>query len=305
MFTMPRLPMTAAALALTLAACGAERTQEQNLEEAASNLANLMPIPATAPTLDRSGLIDAAEEAASAFATGTDDSGLQRSMSGRRFAFRMAFGCPGYPLPDAGAPAMRLKVREDGKSYEVRATFSLDAAEAGLAKPADDAKGTPSPDALPVVEAVEGFWIQRPWLRAEQCPKYPIQPIETKRDGEPGAADAKGAIDKPTLAKIAPDRTIGLARFFTSADSRVGARAGRDYVKVATIAESTKPPPGVFLVVEGRLRAWPDGKVIECRDAMDEGRPTGGRPSCIIGTTIDRVAFERADDRSVIAEWSN
>lgn len=305
MLTLPRLPITAIVLVFSLAACRAERTPDQNLEEAASNLANLMPIPATAPTLDRSGLIDAAEEAASAFATGTDDSGLQRSMAGRRFAFRMAFGCPGYPLPDSAAPSMRLKVREDGKSYEVRATFSLTAADAGLARPADDATRKANSDTLPAIEAVEGFWIQRPWMRAEQCPKYPIHLDDAKVDGELSVTDTKKASDKPPVAKIAPDHSIGLARFFTTADSRVGARAGRDYVKVVTIDEGSKPPPGVFLVVEGRLRAWPDGKVIECRDAIDDGRPTGGRPSCIIGTTIDRVAFERADDRSVIAEWSN
>ncbi|MEO8619093.1 MAG: hypothetical protein ABI412_07000, partial [Sphingomicrobium sp.] len=234
MLTLFRTPMTIAALALSLAACGGERTQDQNLEDAASNLANLMPIPATAPTLDRSGLIDAAEEAASAFATGTDDSGLQRSMSGRRFAFRMAFGCPGYPLPDAATPSMRLKIRDDGKSYEVRATFSLDAADAGFAKSSIPAPVTTSPDAPPAVESVEGFWIQRPWLRAEQCPKFPLQPSEPKGDEGTGVAATKKGSDG-SAAMIEPDRTVGLARFFTSADSRVGARAGRDYVKVATI----------------------------------------------------------------------
>ncbi len=297
--------MTAAALSLSLAACGGERTQEQNLEDAASNLANLMPIPTTASTLDRSGLINAAEEAASAYATGTDDGDMQRSMSGRRFAFRMAFGCPGFPLPDAAAPSMRLKMREDGKSYEVRATFSLNAADAGFAKPSASAPATAGPDPSPVVETVEGFWIQRPWLRAEQCPKFPLQPVSPNADGEKETPKADAGGDQQLPVPIEPDRTIGIARFFTSSDSRVGAREGRDYVKIATIAEGKPPPPGIFLVVEGRLRAWPDGKVIECRDALENGKPTGGRPSCIIGTTIDRVAFERADDRAVIAEWSN
>jgi hypothetical protein len=60
-----------------------------------------------------------------------------------------------------------------------------------------------------------------------------------------------------------------------------------------------------LLVVEGRLAAWPGGKVIRCRDATDGGVLSGGRPPCIIGVTMDRVAFERADDRTLIAEWTN
>ena len=146
------------------------------------------------------------------------------------------------------------------------------------------------------VETVEGFWIERPWLLAEQCPKE----LATA-PGEPTTDDAKGKDAADAPAPLPPrEHTAGIAQYFTPADSRVGTRAGRDYVKVVTLAEGQTAPKGMMLLVEGRLRAWPDGKIIECRDSR-----TGGRPICIAGITVDRVAFERADDRTVVAEWTN
>jgi hypothetical protein len=294
----------AALIALAMAACRSEPTNEQEAGDPAANFANLMPIPATDPTLDRAALIEAVEAAASSFSIGADDGDLQRSLAGRRFAFRMVFGCPGQ-AKDTTPSDMRLTVREGGRSYEVRATFSLDAAAAGFESIQAANNAATSDSLTPAVEAVEGFWIQHPWIKTEACPR----PIEPSPSLESGARDAviagKGTADDAEDMQGEVERSIGLARFFTSNDSRVGARAGRDYVKVVALDNGQLPPPGIFLFVEGRLRAWPDGKVIECHEPRRTGHPVASRPSCVVGVNIDRVAFERADDRSIIAEWSN
>jgi hypothetical protein len=151
---------TLAVLSLLLAACRSEADGDRSAANATASVDNRVQLPEPEPLLDRSALIAAADEAASAFAVGSDDTTAQKTLVGRRFAFRMAFGCPGLPLHDAVAPAMRVSVRDDGNSYEVRAGFPIDAAAAGVARSDPDA-----------IESVEGFWVQRPWLRTDQCPK--------------------------------------------------------------------------------------------------------------------------------------
>lgn len=269
--------------ALALAACSDRAGDTPANDHVADN--GTAALPAPEPLLDRRGLLRALGEAASAFAAGIDDMEAQRAMVGRRFAFRLAFGCAG---DDADSP-LRLTVRPDGRSYEARARFTIGAEEATdfIPKPSDpDAVEVPAASAI---EAVEGFWVERPWLLAEQCPR-PVEPVV--------------ATDVPDAGRQAapppPERLAGIAQFVTPGDSRLSLRGGRDYVKVVPLAEGVTPPPGLLLLVEGRLRAWPDGKAIECRD-----NPGGGQPRCLVGVTIDRVAFERADDRALVAEWTN
>lgn len=284
--------------AALLSACRNDATEDDNRGDVASNLTNIMPLPETSPTIDRAALLAAIGEAASAYAAGTDDMAAQRALAGRRFAFRMAFGCNDEQAIPKDAP-LRLNIRADGKSYEARARFSIDAEEAGFAftkAEASTASDKAAPAAKAAVETVEGFWIERPWLLAEQCPKEPAAAPD-----EPTTEDAKDKDAADAPAPLPPrEHSAGIAQYFTPADSRVGTRAGRDYVKVVTLAEGQTAPKGMMLLVEGRLRAWPDGKIIECRDSR-----TGGRPVCIAGITVDRVAFERADDRTVVAEWTN
>lgn len=281
------LPAAALCLSLMLAGCSVDSDDGNNLEDTAANIANLMPIPETPSTLDRGGLLAAIGEATNAYAAGLDDSEAQRALAGRRFAFRMPFGCAGDGAPSDGP--LRLSVREDGKSYEARVTYSIKVDDIALVAPeAEDADGKP------MVETVEGFWIEQPWLLAERCPVPLSQTIAASED------DEKSESDKSAAKPLALEHSVGLASFVTPSDSRVGTRAGRDYVKVVTLKDGETPPPGMFLLIEGRLRAWPDGKAIHCRPA-----PSGNRPICIAGVSIDRVAFERTDNRTLVAEWAN
>lgn len=287
------LGILTATAALAAATGCADRQQDAPANDSiVNNVAAALPAPE--PLLDRRGMLLALGDAASAFAAGIDDMADQRDLVGRRFAFRMAFGCDGTAKIDR---PLVLTVRPDGKSYEARARFTITEDDSRPFLPSAD-----DPDAIEVpaaraIEKVEGFWIERPWLLAEQCPR-PMPAAAGADDDED--ADAKQGGEDSAIAQPAIDHVAGLAQFLTPSDSRLSIRGGRDYVKSVTLAEGTTPPAGLFLLVEGRLRAWPDGKAIECR-----GNPKGGRPVCLIGASIDRVAFERIDDRSLVAEWTN
>jgi hypothetical protein len=288
----PRIAVIGLVASLALAACSGEKGDDDNLADVAANLSNLMPIPDTPSTLGRAGVLEAIGAATSAFSAGADDSAEQRALAGRRFAFRMAFGCPGDQA--SATDPLRLTVRDDGSRYEARAAFSISSDDI---EDVSDANADRNGETPPPADLVEGFWIEQPWLLTEQCP--------APRRADPGDAGDAGETDSPTQApstQTVPthEHSVGIARFVTPTDSRVGTRSGRDYVKVVTLREGETPPPGLFLLVEGRLRAWPEGKVVRCRTAT-----SGGRPVCIAGATIDRVAFERVDNGTLVAEWTN
>lgn len=278
----PRTLRSAAVGALLLAALGGCReTPDDSVNEAgiANNIVEQLPTPE--PLLDRRGLLLALGDAATAFAIGADDTDAQQALAGKRFAFRMAFGCPNG---DEEKGPLKLMARPDGKSYEARARFTISSAEAADFLPDVDNPDETELPASNIIETVEGFWVERPWMLAESCPVTPPAAVPTEVDAAPPP----------------PDHVAGIAQFLTPTDSRVAIRGGRDYVKVVPLKEGETVPPGLLLLVEGRLRAWPDGKTIECRANVN-----GGRPVCLIGVRIDRVAFERIDDRSVVAEWTN
>ena len=261
-----------AILALILAgAC-----QRQNPDPAANqtetpadgenNIAEVLPLPA--PAMDRAAFLAAVARAASAHTAGTDDASSQSELDGRRFAIRMRFGCAGPAVSGSGEP-LRWSVSKDKASFEVRATpdLSLDS------EPFEGSLGE-------TIEAVEGFWLARPWLMSDACP----------------AQRAGVSATTATAGKL-----VGIAQYFTSEDSRVGQRSGRSYVSVEKIAsEGELPKSGLVLLLEGRLRTWPGGKVIRCW-----GAGSASPPQCVAAARLDRAAFERPEDGSVLAEWRN
>lgn len=246
-----------------------------NVVEAVTTPPSVLPLPN--PVLDRVALLGAVAQAASAFAAGADDRSAQAKLEGRRFVMKMRFGCGGPAAAD-GKEALRWRVRSD-RSLEIRATPDLSLDDPALA-------GTPTD----TVEAVEGFWIPQPWLFSERCPA-------------PGS---------PATLGVPPERSVGIAQYYTDDESRVERRSGRDYVSTVSLepdaagagnaasgVNEALPREGLFLSLEGRLRPWPDGKVIRCTAGA-----TGGRPSCIVSIKMDRVAFIDPSDGSEIDEWS-
>ena len=229
-----------------------------------TNIAEALPLPA--PAMDRGAFLAAVARAASAHTAGTDDGKAQAELDGRRFAIRLRFGCSGPAVPGSDEP-LRWSISEDKASFEVRATpdLSLDS---------EPFEGIPDE----TIEAVEGFWLTRPWLMIDACP--------ANRAAPPATA-------------ATPARLVGIAQYFTSEDSRVGHRSGRSYVSVEKVASAAElPDSGLVLLLEGRLRTWPGGKVIRCT-----GAGSASQPVCVAAARLDRAAFVRPDDGSVLAEW--
>ncbi|AJP71248.1 hypothetical protein [Sphingomonas hengshuiensis] len=273
----PRPGLHLAALILFgLMLAGCDRTApEQAANAQAETPAPTMPkLPAPVPALSRGDLIAAAARAASAFAEGKPSEGTD-PLVGRTFSVRIAFGCTG---PASGGPqdedlrgVASWTPGPDGKTIELRMTPGDWAGSALIAAGTD----------APAWEAVEGFWIPRPWLDSESCPVVKGDPLQT---GELAAAP----------------QTLGLAAIFEEGGSRIGRRNGRAYTfTVRATGDTPLPAPnqGYRMVLQGRIASFPDGRAIRCRaPGVDQ------RPVCVVATKLDRVAFEDSDG-AMLSEW--
>lgn len=259
-----------AATALFLSACQRDEAATPPPPVAPAPAETAEPPAAPAPTLDRAGLLQAMDAAASAYAAG-QNSGA--SLAGRRFVVRQAFGCAGEtPPPAETAPGSGLATWSWGPRRE---SLKLVMAPGDWTDSALLAGGADS------WEAAEGFWMSRPWLRAEGCPGV---------GGDPLAS-----------GPVAPSpQSVGLAAVFEEDGSRLGRRNGRAYeftVRGEGDAAPAAPVGGYRLVLEGRMTAFADGRAIRCRAASADQRPV-----CIGAVHLDRVAFETADG-ATLSEW--
>lgn len=264
-----------AATGLALAACDREETPPPaSPAEPAAAPPVAAPAPVLTPALDREGLLEALAQAASAYAAGAAAEG-QDALVGRQFSIRSAFGCAG---PDP-RPAEAAEATGDGLARwsrdETRQTIRLtlnpgDWSDSALVAGATDGRW----------EAVEGFWIPRPWMTSDGCPGIRPDPL------------AGPATPSP--------QTAGLAAVFESGGSRLGRRNGRAYsytVRGEGDAPPARPADGWRVLMEGRFVAFPDGRAIRCRAAGPDQRPV-----CVAAVQMDRVAFLTADG-ATLGEW--
>lgn len=240
--------------------------------DANETAAPVVPLPL--PPLTRGDLVNAAAAAASRFAQG-EASPDSDPLVGRNFAVRIPFGCTGPTVVDAsategsGLPGWSWSA--DRKAIQLRMTPSDWTDSALLAKAG-------APDTW---EAVEGFWLPRPWLTGETCPAVQADPLQT---GTPPASP----------------QTIGLAAAFEKGGSRLGRRNGRAYehsIRGEGDAAPTPPADGFRLRLEGRIASYPSGRAIECSASGPDQRPI-----CIVAIRLDRVAYEDAEG-ATLSEW--
>lgn len=228
------------------------------------------PVKAAPPPLGRTDLILEAEARAAEISPNASPSALAKDpLVDRRFRLRIPFGCDG---PQIGAGTSQAYYEVDAN----RRTVKL------LARPADLADHplvTQSPDAAEI-EALETFWIPRPWTRSDACPP-------------------RG--DRPAPATPTPPSppTLGVAAVFEPEGSRLVRRGGRPYELVRKAPEDAPLPltSAYALVMEGRLTSFPSGGVIRCWSESANHRPV-----CVYAVVLDRVAFETADG-APLAEW--
>jgi hypothetical protein len=266
---------SAALLAACLAAsaCGGPPSQD-NASANAANTAQQQAVPELAvPALEailaREQLLLAAGRAASDFAAGVDDAARQKELAGRKFEFRIRFGCEG---PSQASPkAFDWSVNKEAQSLKVRAAPTLSAKDAPV-------KAIAGED----FEAVEGFWIRQPWLLTTACPR-----ADTATEKQPHQKGEAAAIPQ----------TVGIAQFFTAGGARTLRRSGRAYEATRKLDEGDQPSGGFDLVLSGRLVTLPDGRVIACTSAATD------RPSCVISAEFGKVSIERADTHEQLAVW--
>ena len=252
-----------------LAQCQREQPAEPVTPAPTPAPAASAPVPA--PALDRAAFLTAAARAAAAYAEGAAP--VRDSLAGRSFSLVTAFGCSG-PSPETTAGA-------DGRA---RWSWVDDQSAIRLTASPGDWTGSAliaTADAAPDWEAVEGFWITRPWTSGGACPSVRRDPLLS---GPPAASP----------------ETVGLAAVHTAQSSRLTRRNGRPYTHVLRgegDAAPTPSPGGYRLRLEGRLTAFPDGRAFRCRAAGPDQRPV-----CIAAAQLDRVAFETPDG-AVLSEW--
>jgi hypothetical protein len=240
-------------------------------EPALTPTAPLTPRPETA--LSRGELVNAAGQAASTYARGQTPTTTD-PLVGRSFAVRMPFGCGGPSTAVDGAASnglARWTWGPDRKTIQISMTPG-DWTASALTVPVGSE---------PVWEAVDGFWIPRPWLAAEACPQVPGDPLQTA-----------GASASP--------QTVGIAAVFEAGSSRIGRRSGRAYaftVRAQGDEPVLAPDGGYRLLLEGRVVGFPGGRAIRCLAPGPDQRPV-----CVAAVQLDKVAFEDAAG-ATLSEW--
>lgn len=272
----PRLVavLTTVSAALLLAQCDRNRTEPVDAEPVVAE-----PTPAGVPkvvvstTLTRAGLLAATSRAASAYASGEPMEGAE-GLVGRQFSILVPFGCNG-PQPTraeaAGDGLARWSWGPENETIQLTLTPG-DWLNTALITGAGESGW----------EAVEGFWVPRPWMTAGDCSTVRADPLQSG-DGSPSP------------------QTVGLAAVFGEDDSRVGRRNGRAYaftIRPTGDAPLAAPARGYRVILEGRLASFPDGRAIRCRASNPDQRPV-----CIAAIRLDRVAFTNADGSVLLSEW--
>lgn len=253
-----------------------------NATPPAENVVSAVPLPQ--PPMDRAALLEAVAQARSAAAAGVDDRQAQQPLDGKEFEIRIRFGCAGA-VKEAKTGAS-LSWSFDSKSGVLRVRAAPDLSEdAGVAK------------GVQGVEAVEGFWLSRPWLLNAACPAQPAPPIVND------SAEAKPprAAEPPPSAPAAIPLKVGIAQFFTATDPRTARRDHRPYETVdKRDPGSTIGTQGFDLVLSGRLRVLPEGRVIRCVSSGPEAPP-----ACVVSAQFDHVWIDDAATKERIADWSS
>lgn len=245
------------------------------------------PAPLATVALDRAGLLGALDRAASAYAAGrttTED----EDVADRRFVVRQAFGCGG-PAPAPNPGLAQWTWGRERRSIEIALT------------PVDWSANPLFGDAATTWEAIEGFWIARPWMREDGCPSTrPATAHEAEKSLAPALRQAAVATPVAVLPAAPNPQAAGLAAVFDEGGSRIGRRVGKPFaftLRADGAADLDAPLRGFRLVIGGRFTTFPDGRAIHCSAPSPEVRPV-----CIAAAIVDRVAFEDADGK-LLREW--
>ena len=249
-----------------------QATPDGAASEKVSEVAPVQPTEATplAP-VGRVDLIAAFARAGDAAAAGRPLPEANRQLVGRTFSLKFPFGCSGEANKERPAWAGWVLDRS-------RQALKLSAAPERWT----DAAWVKSIAGDMAYEAVEGFWIERPWTSSEECPAAKVA-----SDSDLAASDER--------------QTMGIAQFFAPDSPRTFQRGSRAYAHTIRVREPAEVEGRTYrLAVSGRVTGFPDGQPIHCvQDSPDR------RPVCLMAVELARVSFEDPRDGTVLVEWRN
>ncbi len=268
--------------------------------------APMITLPTERPLLSRADFLSLAGKAADAVASGTPMPQDVRDAAGRRFDLVMPVGCD--------APSDERKDRPSWSYDESRGRLRI-TIPAITWEPADWRLGD-----KPKINAIEGFWITRPWTSSDTCPApvaLPMpagQPAETPAKGSAPKESAKPDSDKegtPPVtaaedaapAPLAPRarETLAVAQFFLDNGTTGIRRMGRPYSIITRIApDQLKAAQGFRIRLTGRIDRVPGGDPVQCTQPLGRDNP----PSCVVATVLDEVRVENPATGAVLATWS-
>ena len=302
---MHRLPLILLfGASAAVAACQQEQPQNGADANASEPVVNLPIVPRPQPPLDRASLLASVSEAASAAASGAEMPESVRSLDGRQFEIRIRFGCRG-PSKELGDRWLGWSFDPERRRIRVRAMPTISMDDALVSRISGDE-----------FEAVEGFWIPRPWLLQPVCPagaavqraadgsQAQSEPQERQQPEDqdrqrPASETAPGSSEDQQGEPLPTSPRVGLAQFFTDQDPRTRRRDMRPYQASHTLDEGKAiSSQGYNLVLSGRLRALPGRGVIQCVSPGPDNPP-----ECVVSAEFLRVWIEQPGTREVIAQW--
>lgn len=220
------------------------------------------------PTLERAALLGLVAKAADAAGSARPQPEELRSAVGRRFDLVLPFGCEGPVEGDRKTPF--------GWQYDaVRTTLRI------WIKPVRWERAiwprVPE-DADAGEQAMEGFWIERPWSTATSCPT-------PSSESAVAAVDPGQEHDEVAIARRVED------------DAKTNAR-GYEIVKRMEPGDFD-PARGFTLRIVGRLLADGDGGPVQCV------QPAGmqKRPQCLVRGDFAELRIENPKTGDVLGVW--
>ena len=236
-------------------------------------VAPVVPKPAEAPPerlLQRSDLIALGIAAADASASGTSLSRDALELAGKRFELALPFGCDG-PAPEGSDAPLRWRYDEEAAALRVHVAPTV----------WQKADWWPEPPAT--IEAMEGFWIERPWTSRETCPS--ASAIAAAPDADPA-----------TLL----GQSLGVVQLISRDTPRQLVRGGKPYEAVVRMATDAAPfDQGLRMKLTGRVGRFPNGQPVHC--AQPGGREQ--RPVCLIAVTVEQVALQDPAGGGDLSVW--
>lgn len=233
--------------------------------------------------LGRAEILAAVAAAADEVAAGTALPSANLDLANRSFELVMPFAC------DDGVTGGWGSWSFDPASRVLRVTFNRQN-WAGVPLFADLGNGQE-------YETAEGFWIERPWTRSEECPRAAASSATQEKPEATGQKTAGSVAEEQSL----PDRTLALVQYFSSNAPRTLIRGKRPYAYTAKLPKDVEPTPHAFRVrIKGRITTFSDGQPVHCVT-----RQTSRPPVCAVAVEFGKIALEDAGSGETLADWDS